>query len=104
MNWPAIRARILDTITQAARIDVVWRDREQPFVRPQDTTPKEYGAIAKLHAFGVNTIATEFRQDLNGLSNKLDLTQAEQGRFTVSCLIEAYDQADSKQALEYTER
>lgn len=107
MNWTTIRAAILDIVSQCVRVDTAWRDRERQFVRPEDTSVSrpDRGVICLLHVFGVRSIqGDEIRQEFNAGTNKIDLTQAGHRGFTVSCLVESYDQSDDRQALEYTER
>lgn len=106
MNWPAIRAKILDVVGQCVRCDTVWRDRERQFVRPVDSPDRQdAGVLCQLHAFATRQIGVdEYRQAFNSGTQKIDITQAGIREFTVSCLVESYDQSDGRQALEYTER
>lgn len=99
MRWSVIRPKILEVFRDVMGLDVYWRDRERPFVDPDD------GCIALLHTIATGSVGgDEFRQEYNSTSQKIDLTQAGIRTFTVSVLVESYDQGDETQALEYVER
>lgn len=100
MDWTTIRNTILDTIKDCVRITTIWRDRENPFSPPDDS-----GAMCKLHILGVAGIGKdEVRQERNVATNKIDLLQTGHRRFTLTVLVETFNQNDDKFALEYTER
>lgn len=99
MQWSVIRPKVLTVFGALVGIETYWRDRERAFVSPTNE------ATCLLHT----TVAAggagwdDFRQEYNSGTNKLDLTQAGIRLFTVSVLVESYDQGDAKTALEYLE-
>lgn len=105
MSWLDIRNAIVDVLGQCARIDVRWRDQHRPFVRATDSFEPDRGVQALLNIINVTSVMRDdTRQQYNATTNKIDLNQAGQRHFTVSCLVEAYDQSSGRFALEYTER
>lgn len=103
MNWPTVRAKLLDVISQCVRVDTYWRDREQDAIRLN--TGNDADVVCRLHISGTRSNGRDdFRRELNNGTNQLDVTQAGNRVFTVSCLVESFDQSDSKFSLEYTER
>lgn len=99
MKWSVIRPQVLAAIQSLAVIPTYWRDRERPFVAPGSE------ATCLLHTKGATAIPgdDDFRQEFNVGTNKIDITQAGIRLFTVSVLVESYNQADDKTALEYLE-
>jgi len=99
MKWSVIRPKILSVLTTLSGIGTNWRDRERPFVAPGSE------AICLLHSQGARGGPgdDDFRLEFNAGTNKLDITQAGIRLFTLSVLVESYNQADDKTALEYLE-
>ncbi len=99
MKWSVIRPKILEVISSIPGIKVYWRDRERAFVSPED------GATCLLHVIAASDGPGEddFRYEHNTETNLLDVTQAGIRLFTLSIVVESYDQADDKTALEYIE-
>lgn len=98
MKWSEVRPKILEVISAAVGIETHWRDRERPFVTPTDE------AMCLLHVIGTSGVGNdEFRLEHNEDTNKLDVTQAGIRNFSVSVMVESYNQADDKTALEYLE-
>ena len=98
MKWSVIRPKVLEVIGLLAGIETYWRDRERAFVAPGSE------AVCLLRVIQTNNTdaaGDEIRQTYNPTTNKIDLCQAGNRAFTVSVLVESYNQADDKTALEY---
>jgi len=107
MDWSTVRAKILSVVASCVRVDTYWRDRERPFVRPMDSASPtgEAGVTCLLHVISSIGIGVdEIKQKYNTGTELIDLTQTGNRRFTVSVLVESYNQADAKTAHEYIER
>ena len=97
MKWSIVRPKILEVLGTLAGIETHWRDRERPFVAPTEAAMCLLHTIAGADGPGDD----EFRLTHNVGTNKLDITQAGIRNFTVSVMVESFDHADDKTALEY---
>lgn len=100
MKWSVIRPKVLEVVSDIVGIATYWRDKNRPFVTPDDEATCLLHVVASGNGPG---FGDDFRRTYNAGTNKLDLTQSGIRLFTMSVLVESYNHADDKQALEYLE-
>ncbi len=99
MKWSVILPLVRSVVETSSGLVTTFRDGRMPFVDPED------GATCFLHVIssGNDRGTHDFRKVFNEDTNKLDLIQAGIRLFTMSVMVESYDQDDNRIALEYLE-
>lgn len=99
MRWSVIRPKLLEMFSELSGIHTYWRDRERAFVAPEEES------VCLLHVVssGSGPGDDDFRMEYNATTSKLDVTQAGIRLFTLSVMVKAYNQWDTRFCLEYLE-